>query len=459
MKFSVRSVLHSNGLLYFFLIFPVIMEAFTQTFYPYYLMPLFTAALLLMAVLRGRKPSALGVIFLLYALWMAVSRLLLGQWQDFLNPEADFQPTVLRPVLGACLVLLAGSLAGEDRRKFLNRLTLAFCGFMTLLGLAAIFTSITLHPLFIRGIYLSWIETDDKVIYPKLLGVHRNICGACFMAAFFLLIRRFLNCENRRGCILIGLSLPVVFFGIALQHSRTACVATACGLGMLALALVMERFGGKINGRRLASAAAAVLLTVAVGYKALDFCADLTGAASRIVRGMLGKQVIQLSDTDEPASDTVYIEDSREFMNDLGSFTGRTDIWKTAWKVSTRSAGSLLLGNPESHFPEDLQQIGGFTRRVIHGHNLFVQALYVSGVPGVLMLLAFVLCLLKYMLIRFFRQELRAREKCLVILLACLLIYGLLEPLLSAATAMVSDIFLLSAGILEAEEKEQPRIQ
>lgn len=83
-----------------------------------------------------------------------------------------------------------------------------------------------------------------------------------------------------------------------------------------------------------------------------------------------------------------------------------------------------------------------------HMHNVLMQQLVIAGVPGVLLYAAFLLYLLWHAAESFRRRG--GKDGTVRMILAGLLIslmaYGMLEPLLSPRTPVVTILFLLIAG-------------
>lgn len=442
---------------------------YPRAWFPQSFLPVALSLLLLTAIrVRPNNLPFPCVLYAGYALWTALTRLYLHGWVPFLDEDQGFLTTVMTALVSLCMLLAGTTFPKQTRRIFLSLLAFAFCSLTALVSVLEIYGSITPRPVAVHTTDVVTFAVEESVAYAQLFWSHRNAVAAWLMAAFFLAIYLFFSCRKKLFRIPFGMEAAIIFCGISLQFCRSVMVAMSVGIGMLIMLLILEHMSPSYGWKRIVCMLAAGALAAGICYKTSDFCAN----GSKILRDKVVKPEIttyeqaqeaaqdQAQDPKIPlmqsASGTTIGEDNRDFLHDLTTLTLRTGVWSATWKAATHSAQTFLLGNQESAMSQNLVNLANFDRFISHGHNFVMHTLYVCGLPGVLLLAAFVLGLLIVMLRVFWTSKaaIPLSLKCLILPLAALLIYGIMEPLFSYHTAIATNCFCLIAGVFLAESKE-----
>ena len=301
----------------------------------------------------------------------------------------------------------------------------------------------------------------DGGLNPSRPFILRPVATILLMVALFLAMVQLLTTPRKWLKCLLGAFAVLMYAAIAMQHCRSVCVAASVGLGLLSILPVKDRIPFRRRAVRAACmgiAAAAVMLLAYKGFglcNAVVDCIALPPAVSQSSPEPAGElpeaprqpaEAVPESPVQQEAPET-GVSDNRNFLRDLMTLTMRTEIWAASIRTTLKSPASLFLGQPEGEIVENLQKFGGLSREVAHTHNTFLQLLSLSGLVGLGIMAAFV-CLQLFSAVRIFLGNQQPAGKILAVLLACLLLYGMLEPLFSYETLFSSVCFMLTAGIL-----------
>jgi len=409
----------------------------------------------------------------LYALWMFVSRLLLGDFYLFVDRGYLFIAMIL------CLLFSSGFLfEAEKRRVFLNW----FCGFTIayyfLLSAASVFIALT-------NTYIhlppenSWITIrlyrESQDIYALNLFVHRNSAASWLYIALSLSVYEFFSCRRKLWRVPALIAGFVIFCAIALAHCRTINVALAVSFGMLALLLCL-RFV-RISKKALLVPVLAVVtaLSMLLSYKSIDLTLSAITSLSNVTapafarsysasehqldpeyfgialsHGEPDESAQTESGDDSPAS--VDFSETRSFGGNLMTLTGRTGIWKTIIPAIKAEPYRAFAGKLSNHYMDYTWSCFNWTPG--HMHNAFLQCLMLFGAPAMLFILVFTV-LLVYHMIRYYFCGRLFRVKLLTIPLAGLLVYSIMESSLFTSFDVPMNSFFLIAGVFLAHYYEQ----
>lgn len=409
----------------------------------------------------------------LYALWMFVSRLLLGDFYLFVDRGYLYLAMTL------CLLFSSGFLFGaEQRRVFFNCFLALTVTFYFLLSAASVFIALT-------NTYIhlppenSWITIrlyqESVDLYALNLFVHRNAAASWLYIALTLSVYAFFSCRRKLWRIPAFLAGFVIFCAIALAHCRTINVALAVSFGMLALLLGLRFL--RIRKKAVLVPVLAVITALAMlfSYKSIDLTLGAINALSRVTAPAFARSYsaslhpldpeyfgIALShgepdasaqdESGDTSSETVDYSETRTISGNLATLTGRTDIWKTILPAIKAEPYRALAGKLSNHYLD--YTLSCFDWTPGHMHNSFFQCLMLFGVPSMLFILVFTVLLVWHM-IRYYFCGRSFCVKLLTIPLAGLLIYSIMESSLFSSFDVPMNSFLLIAGVFLAHYYEQ----
>lgn len=409
----------------------------------------------------------------LYALWMFVSRLLLGDFYLFVDRAYLFTAMIL------CLLFSSGFLFGaEKRRVFMD----CFCGFTIayyfLLSAASVFIALT-------NTYIhlppenAWITIrlyqESVDLYALNLFLHRNTSSAWLYIALILSVYEFFSCRRKLWRIPAVISGLFIFCAIALDHCRTINVALAVSFGMLVLLLALRYVRIAKKAVLVPVLAVITALSMLVCYKSIDLTLSAVNALSSVTAPAFERAYsasahqldpeyfgIALShgepdasvedENGDASSEAVDFSETRSFGGNLSNLTGRTDIWKTILPAIKTEPYRALAGKLSNHYMDYTQSC--FNWKPGHMHNAFFQCLMLFGVPAFLFVLVFTVLLVFHMIKYYFCGS-SFRVKLLTIPLAGLLIYSIMESSLFTSFDVPMSCFFLIAGVFLAHYYEQ----
>ena len=440
---------------------------------------------------RGFSGPAEVKIFLLYLVWALVSRWLNGDIYLFIDFEL-----VLWILLGFLCFAAGTTLSEKSCGIFLDLLTIIYSGFFLLVALASIFVFLTDTYIHIppENVWIT-ILNEGGMNSLNALSTHRLIAVARFFLAACLVVYQFVKRKNllvRIFCVLAYIPLHVA---ITLCHGRTTHIAMAVGFAMLMLLAFIPVFEKRSKPLRFAALSIIVALSMLVFYKSFDAC-DVMVAKVRetTVPGFeayynaletkpseeyfgirltaeeleaINEEVLISTDDSEEAKAAVEaaekaikkaakteketVVDNRSILGNW-TFTGRTEIWESGILAIMRNPDMALWGNSSNGFIELVNHIlhnevaPTVKEHKSHMHNSFMQTLMLFGLPGLLLVLAWTVLMVKKMLRLFFSKVAPLHDKFLTVPLAGIFLVSLAEVFIFCSIDTIAIVFYLIAG-------------
>lgn len=412
---------------------------------------------------RRLKGGAEYRLVLAYWLWLVLSRFLHGD----LALTADYR-LVLELSLMLPFFALGLTLDRPARRRLLNWVSVAAGAYYFILGVLCM-VAFVLRTEFVNPITggLLGIKYADGFERINILDI--NVCAtACwFMFAFFLMVYQFFACKNK------WLRIPIVIAGlshyaaIAMTYTRSVKLSLSIGIGLLAMLLVYTYAKNKGKGLMALLMAAALLICAPLCYKGFDLVTGGLGELSRTVMADKAQQepqpapVAQASQA-RPLSMTVLsaeetapeapdiFDDPRGWDGDLNSFSSnRIEVYKSAFESIRRNLSILWRGTLSGDTMTIANEImAPYTQP--HFHNFLIQALMLTGIPGLLLIVALCVLLVVKSARFFFSREEKADlgAKTLILPVLAMLCYSMLEACIFSANEIRSLSFYLICGIM-----------
>lgn len=429
----------------------------------------------LLSLVLARLPKNSGrtgaLLLAAYWIWLMIARLLAGCLSDTLPNE------ITRAGALCAVFYLTRSLDARGRRH----LSAWFCGVffpvMAALSVLGSLVVLNLIPKLRIGdeyIFIA-LEPQSTGVLRSLsyFGLHRNASSSWFMIALWLAVAQFLRTPKKWLRALLGLFAAMMYMTMAMQHCRSIYVSFSVGVGLLTLLLAKDR----LHIQKKAAKTLCILLLAAattfVSYKGFGLCNTVAAQLARPAAQEAldaaqpaeeAPQAPVLSEetapaetsaetpaelpAEEPATE-VGVADNRNFFRDLLTLTARTEIWAACLRVVLRRKKFLLLGQPVDMITMNMLYYGDMDRVVGHTHNALLQVLALSGIVGLVIMLAFLFLQLRSA-IRIYRGKQPLCQKIYPILLASLLIYSIGEPLFDVSFTSLA--FMLISGMLEESD-------
>ena len=205
------------------------------------------------------------------------------------------------------------------------------------------------------------------------------------------------------------------------------------------------------------------VVSLPLAYKSCD----VLTAGSAAIYNAVGPDIERTSDIYlnksyfDATKDGQNFQDRRDLTESVSDASGRMDIYASTIPTFRTEPRRLLIGSYSFKMMELPQQFMVYP--FFHMHNLWLQVLMLTGLPGFLLVLAFCILLIWRMLRLFFSQNPAAdiAVKILTFPLAGVMIYGMFETILftqcaddRANTDFRELFFFLLAGIVLAYSYE-----
>ena len=425
---------------------------------------------------RGPRDGWEQRLLILYAAWVAVTRVING---DVVMLEEGWR--VAQAGLMFCFTGLGLLLDRPRRRRVLLAVGVVLSVFYTALALPALYAYISG-----RTLYYPLTQSVFGRIYGyrlDLLGYNPNISAVWYLLSTGMLLYLFFRCRSRARLwrVPIVLALLIAHCAIAATHCRNVELAFAGCAGLLAVLLGLRFLRRPKGAAKVLLLVFLFLLTVPLCYKSFDVdvalmarvntavrtgpaAAEPAPAAARestaVARTLAGRAsaapAALRAETEEPAAPTPTPEqDGFSDIRPLGDDSERLLIYRTLPEVFRREPLRLLRGclfNDRMTISNSLlpQEKGAM-------HNSWLEILNYLGLPGFLLIAAYCVLLLRACFRLFFSRD-PAHDlslKCLVLPILGTMSYSMLETLLFFRIDVRSLLAYLLMGVVIAESRER----
>ena len=327
---------------------------------------------------RGKKDLP-GILMWVYLVLIFV-RAFIGGGQDiFINIVCEELFAGIW-AFGGCYSL--GRILNE---KELKRLLLIFVSVWTagmfassVTGIAAAWNSIKIPN--VTG--TSWWMLRGKKNSPRLNLVYQATTSGSVMGFSVVMAAIAAACVKKKYAkILFALSVIPMVLAMCLTGTRSAQIGCGTALGAAAGLLVLSRI--KRSKFRWPAALAAGALVLGITVLALQ---QVTPAFNSVkARGGL---VISRALAESGSADYVPVA-VRGFAEDDVT-TGRVKIWSAVLRYLGEHPLSLLTGESVYEPLAAVRQATGLSSHYAHCHNVLLQVLLESGIPGLALVLGFI---------------------------------------------------------------------
>lgn len=384
-----------------------------------------------------------------YCTWFLISRML----HDNIALTEDFMKTVdvflLIPffALGLCLKT-------EERRRFLDVFSAVIGVFYFLLGVLCIFSALYriefINP--ISQQYLCKMRTETGFSRLIIMDINPDTTNCWFMNSFFLMVYQFFACRKKWWRIPAVLCAVVDYVVLSICYVRSVMVAFSVAMGLLSALMILRHFKGKTGLRAFAGMSVVFLITASVVFLGFGVVFRSYGHLSVELRypnaSQEEKQEYYLRDFTNPKKIT---------GNNLTEIsTGRDWIYRSAFVTIRENPSILLTGTLTKDTTEIatdyLREHGRYKpdRELDHFQNFLLQVMVLTGLPGLLLVLAVCVLLARSALRLFFCEPERVPIFVQTLMLPVLgaMIYGMFEITYFTNADHCSLMFYLMGGMM-----------
>ena len=444
-------------LMLFFLFPPLMPERWNALYLSYGRAAIVAVAAIYFFFHGFRGPIEVKLV-LYYSVWVLLTRLLNTDY--YLQNELDL---VIARIL-CCVILPLGLLLQPRERLVLLDVVIAVAGaFYFLIALLGLYACIF-------GIYF-YIPPEDVVFgfdsaywcpgfyYIVAEGTNRTISAVWFYLSWCMMVYEFFRCGRKLWRIPILLAMFVFHLAIAFCFCRSIKLAFCINIAMLTF-LLGQRYV-KVQSRGLKALVSVVLMlaVLPITYRSFDVLTD----TAALVYNSLDTEIERTSDqflwdsTVEAHKDGQTFSDVRELSVSVSSLSGRRKVFSSVIPSLRYEPRRILIGK----YSHKVMEAPNFFLHdsFYHMHNIWLQVLMLTGLPGFLLIVGFTLLLIWRMLRLFFSKVPGATLaiKSLTFPLTGVLIYGMFETMLftqcaddRACTDFRELFFFLAAGIVLA---------
>ena len=407
-----------------------------------YLWPAVIAALVLVITSRrGGMPWSMRITLCLTA-WFFISCVINGDY--YLEYNGRFMLGIFMS-LGLCYPVLLNA-EGEGRSARLSGLAMCYVALMAGLALASLYTAVFNAPLS-TPLSDQTLGVREGRLY--VFNMHPNEVACSLSIGLFLAVMMALKTGKPLPGALYLLAGLVIYAAVAITVTRTVMITVSLGLGACVYLLVMKLVPFCRDTAKAATGVLLAVVTAAVSFAGFNPTVDLiTGLSGQGARGWMTAASAQAAvPAEEPAPPAETQIEDRSLIKDLSTFTGRTEIWRAGMDYIKQRPITLLIGSPDSEVARiPVRSIG---RTVYHMHNVLIEMLLLTGIPGLTLYLCLILMVLKGAFQLFFAADTPIYLKFLAVIPPLLMVNGFTEiyPTLSG-NVMDMMFFVVSGAVV-----------
>ena len=424
---------------------------------------------------RGILFSREGKVFLAFCVWLFVTRLFNG---DFWLAE-DFH-LLFENLFLLALLPTAFLMRSEQRKTMLCVVAAGFGLYYAIVAVCGIYSA--LFPVAVGNPFCPVIDLADFGYGGRLriFGLHPNITSIIFYIALWLLIYLFFAVKRTTLRILIVIPAALIFCAMALTYSRNTFLAFSVTFSLLIARFVLNLLANKKGFLRYSCFALTLVLCITLSYTACEKVYSLVGISyggqdrfgynsSGLVNSLDDKDLViettpvpvpSPPEAAEPVTPSVSPDEQAKPVATGRGFedTGRIALYRLTAKALFANPKQLFVGELNDNIMEPVNKLlleKGINEHS-HPHNLFLYVLLITGVPGLGLIVLFLVLLLKRILTLYFRNDsgIKTEHRVLVLFLGGIMMYNMLEISFIANFDIRSIAFVFIAGAVIAYEKE-----
>ena len=388
--------------------------------------------------------------------WYVVTRPILGD----LDLSKSNEQLVLY-VVYLCLMCYMASVSSASRKKVLGVFISVVCAFNLAVCIGELYaamhrTTVTL-PLYIE----IGMQEESGLNFVTLTRQHRNLSAQWNCLCFCLVIYLASHCRKKLWRIPFVLAAAAFYAAVAISLSRTTMITLAVAAAMLVMLAVDKYVRAKRTAVRVLALAAVVIIVTPLSYKSFDLIGTAVEKLSSNTAAAAVETVPQTaSNEDETAAEEssaqeTAAQDGQAMFTDVRgaenvkALGGRTLVWKSIYTTLRLEPRRLLYGGLTDEYMSAINIIIAHEDPlavVKHTHNVFLETLMLTGLPGLLLALAFTLILVWRMVRVFFAAGAELSVKLLTLPLATVLLKNMGETTLLRYDDITNYVFFLAAG-------------
>ena len=299
---------------------------------------------------------------------------------------------------------------------------------------------------------------DDGIFRLRIADAHANT-GACWaFLGMTLAANRFFAAKKIWLKTVLAVAAVIDFIAMCLTNCRTMFAAFSICFAVFIFILADRKLVKYNNKKRVLAFILSLVIISPLAYKSIDWTLKGVNAVSNIICSEYLSDA-ETANTENTDGDTTLFENSRDVFGEESTLAPRIAIWKTIPNVFNQDPWRLLRGSSAETYTEITNSTLYTTMyfKAFHYHNMFLNILMLTGIPGLVTVLVFLYILIRKILLLLFsrKEEALIAEKTLAIPLIGLIGYSAtLEVLLFTETDIRAFAFFMIAGVMLADYKD-----
>ena len=341
------------------------------------------------ALIMGRMKPGVGGFLLALPVWMLVASAYRGS--EVLEAQTGM---IARAVLAFGVMLPAARIVRRARfGRYLGWILALWTACMTLQAIIGLWAALTGHAVFsLKGTWYIGVNLGDHRLY-----LNAYVTTGAVKLGLSVLLAALGMAKSRKvtSKVIYGLCMAAQLTCLSLTDCRTAFIAVGVSLGLMLSAMILH--GRRVrSGLKWATTAGVVLALTAAVYIGLS---GLLTVLSPLVPGELDNLTLtELPAHLLPGAAAEGAVQHRVMQAD-NLFNDRQVIWRAALRLLGHEPKYLLTGTTMALSPAltNLHVLPAeFTGRPFaHVHSIYLQVLVAWGLPGALLLAAFLAAFLR----------------------------------------------------------------
>ncbi len=413
----------------------------------------------------GWETKLLGIFWI----WFCIAKIANGD-----RTLGNYYYLIITLAVCYCFLPVGITAAKEQREKVLDWFSFAIGFFYAGIGTLSLYSMVSgnavVNPF--SGDILTQVQNGISRRL-MILGNHLSSTGSTFFVALSLMIYQFFHCRRRAWRVPIVLAFLEFYLCIGATFSRSNMGAVAVCMAMAVILLVLQKIPREKKTACVMTVVLATVIVTSFVYMSFSWSTGVLGqiAASIHKETMDSGEITETNEiiekisfselatrtennAESPAAeepDEDLFRDNRSLETDIKSFSHRKELYQAVFVTFKAEPRSMLTGSNVGNmlrYADEIRYGSPYYYHYEHMHNFLLQVLMLTGIPGFILVLAFCVLLLIRMVRVFFSERLSIAEKTLVLPLAGLLIYYMLEAGLFTETGVQTLFFFLIAGMV-----------
>ncbi len=358
---------------------------------------------------------------------------------------------LLCPAVG---MLISGQTLKRYLKVFLAVWTLIYFA-LSIAGIYSVLNSVRIYDLS-HKYYIGFSNGGTL----RLWDGHQNTTGAHVTLAIMMSLIGAALFEKKWIKALFVVAVLPMFICLALTGSRTSGLTTGFGISVAIVLLLQEPFKRLLqkNGLRVA-----LSLLLTAGLSILIGILGTSWTRSAVNQYMTGQHKARLIPAamaeeaeEEEESAEIEVQDNavttareRAFLNLDDIVTIRDVIWSDAMKTIQARPIILLTGTSVPMVMKDIEEVTG-EGRFSHVHNILLQTLVETGIPGLLLYCTLLFLVFRGILRLFRGTSVPMWQRFLALPVLCVFIIENLEALsrISAGAPHINILYTFFGGLI-----------